>query len=160
MWRDLLLVPDSYPEDEPWIGDRFCSLTGEGSCTAKRSVVRKADVRGKFTAELIAQTYTRVDIGESRSNSALGILLAVEVHLKLGLCDQALSEQQFIGALYRHGSRTLAQIRRSAVRTPWMPTAPQTRFGSESRSARIPACMSAGAKLGHSAPRKRSAAAE
>jgi hypothetical protein len=74
-------------------------LTGEGCCTAKRSVVRKADVRGKFTAELVAQTYPRVDIGESRSNSALGILLAVEVHLKLGLCDQALGEQQVIGAL-------------------------------------------------------------
>jgi hypothetical protein len=95
-----LLVPDPDPEDEPWIGDRFCSLTGEGSCTAKRSVVRKADVRGKFTAELVAQTYPRVDIGESRSNSALGILLAVEVHLELRLCDQPLCKQQIIGARY------------------------------------------------------------
>jgi hypothetical protein len=51
-----LLVPDPDPEDEPWIGDRFCSQTGEGSSTAKRSVVGKADVRGKFTAELVAQT--------------------------------------------------------------------------------------------------------
>jgi hypothetical protein len=40
-----LLVPDPDPEDEPWIGDRFSSLTGEGRCTAKLSVVRIPDVR-------------------------------------------------------------------------------------------------------------------
>jgi hypothetical protein len=76
-----LLVPEPDPEDEPRIGNRLSRLTGEGCCTAKRSVVRKAEVRGKLAAELVAQTHPRIDIGESRS-------------------DQPLCKQQIIGARY------------------------------------------------------------
>jgi hypothetical protein len=143
--RDLLLVPDSDCEDEPRIGDGFSGLTGEGGCTAKLSIVGKADIRGQFAAELIAQTYPCVDIGESRSDSARRVLFAVKVHLELWLCDETLRKPQIIGARQpRREVTSVTEVERrfkleKVVASPSMPTAPQTRFGPESISVRIPA---------------------
>lgn len=68
-----------------------------------------------------------------------------EVHLELRLCDQPLRKQQIIGA--RRPGRQVTSIKEVKCRfelkmcgtSPSMPPAPQTRFGPESRSARIPA---------------------
>ena len=81
---------------------------GEGCCTAKLPLVGQSDIGSKFAAEFVAQTYSCVDIRESRSCAAFKILLAVEVHLELRLYDQPLGKQQIIGT--RYSARQMTSI--------------------------------------------------
>lgn len=53
-------------------------------------------MRRQLPGDLIAETYPCVDIGETSSCSALWVALAVEVHLQLGLGNEALGKQKII----------------------------------------------------------------
>jgi hypothetical protein len=79
--------------------NRLARAVGESCCLAERTRIGEADVRGKFTRDLITKPYAAIEIGQSRSNPPSTICLTVEIHFDLRLQYQSLTEIQIVRAL-------------------------------------------------------------
>ena len=93
--------------------NRLARAVGESCCLAERTRIGEADVRGKFTRDLITKPYAALEIGQSRSNPPSTIYLTVEIHFDLRLEYQALTEIQIVRALdSSRDPRSIAKIQR------------------------------------------------
>ena len=71
---------------------------GHGCGIAKLRAVGQSYIGGEFATEFVAEAQASVEIGKAAANSAGRIGMAIEIHLDFGLRNQALGNQQVVGA--------------------------------------------------------------
>src|SRR3984893_7239296 len=94
----LLLMPDSNSEDERWAVDSLSCLTRIGCRVAILAGIHEAHIGREFPADLIADAYPGIEVGQPRSRPAPRVILAVEVQLSLRLHHQSLRDPKIVGA--------------------------------------------------------------
>src|SRR5258707_11021914 len=78
-------------------------MTGEPCGVATLAVVGDPDIGSKLAADFVPQTQAGIEIGQTGTETPSGISLAIEVHLDLRLRDQAIGQQQVVGAMQPRG---------------------------------------------------------
>jgi hypothetical protein len=94
----LLLMPDANSEDERWAVDGLSCLTRIGRRVAILAGIHEAHIGRDFPADLIADAYSGIEVGQPRSRPAPRVILAVEVQLRLRLHHQSLRDPKIVGA--------------------------------------------------------------
>src|SRR5207253_890648 len=86
---------------------------GEVCGLTKLAGVRDTNVRRPFTADFIPQPQSGIEFGKPRTGCATWIALVVHVQLDLGLQDQAIRNEQIVGAIHPpRETPTVAEVER------------------------------------------------
>lgn len=95
--------PDAKARDDAGLLNGVAGFARIAGGVGELAIPDHADIGSEFPGELVAQTQTGVDVREPCADVALGVVLAVEADLDVGLQDKPLRQPQVVLAFEAQG---------------------------------------------------------